>query len=872
REELWHPMNNPTAGNYGVLSFKLPVPSKLDDGTRTRQPLYKRRACDKCVARKTGCDGKQPCTKCRNLGISTCHYSAIRRQPPKRRIHSDSRRYSPQKEIALAPAHLSTKGFGSIRPTEATMTPPKTPQEAKLPTPIATAPPHPSLLPAQPTVLGIPVATVPPPSALEAMPSLLPAPLACPTLPHLPATTEPSPLTTTAPTAGSTEQQPIPINAVNAGPDTATDFRPFDISQSATDNHRKLLSISEQLRCLTNSLETDATRETTRALVPQSRFDARYSSTSLAPDLDRFSGSSSHSLALTEKPVFRVFGQGGSWRHRTEGRDSTCQDQNHGLSRRSNRVSNGEYYYPNSQARSHGNFPSYLSNPYSEQFTLYFTRISNSTITLKSEEELLYSPILVYSLITIFVNQQVRLYQKIYLERFYRKLHRQEISPLALNFILAYGSSITIKDQLFHAYMRKNVAQIYFNRFCQLVMKEIESPSLESAYIIFQIGSIYTTFKDNSGYAFYLDLGKSLMHQMKFHLVDHGDARTNPMRLPQDYRESGTTNDQDELLREYKRRAYWEISAFYNLINSMLGNPGTVGPNNVMVNAIDDRLLYKILHLPPEEDVYPPIIPGMRQTLCGYPGLTRFAYLSGEVANLRSRVRCEDPETALQYYFTLNEKLQSNYDELVHLYPLPLAVPKEADIAQRPIHYTSIYLVHTNYHATVIMLNIHNWSIVGPGASAAPASQMFLPEQHPALHQRGLDAADFITRHCFLFFKVLSPKYYTPVVSGSCFVALYKYVDTLRHLIHRMNTGCKTPAEGSHLGAPISHDQVDQEIRRLLTIIRDYYLFLDDMRDYVSYVKVYTAMMRTILSKIMSDYPETTRKYFTAEFGKDIVV
>ncbi|KAJ1982554.1 hypothetical protein H4R34_001662 [Dimargaris verticillata] len=865
-------MNNPTAGNYGVLSFKLPVPSKLDDGARARQPLYKRRACDKCVSRKTGCDGKQPCTKCRNLGLSSCHYSAIRRQPPKRRIHSNPRHFSPQKEIALAPTHLSTKTFGSNCLTEAAVTPPQTPQEAKLPTPLATVPPQPNIMLAQPTMPGALTATVPSPSALEAMSSLPPAPLAFPTLPHLPAETEPSPLAIAATTAGSTEQRPIPVNVVTTGPDAAADFRPIDMSRSATENHRKLLSISEQLRCLTNSLETEATRETTRALVPQSRFDARYSSTSLVPDLDTCSSLSSHRLTPTEKPVFRILSHGGSWHRRIEDRNSACQEQSQDQSRRSGQASNNRYHHSNSQARSQGSSPPYLNNPYSEQFTLYFTRISNSTITLKSEEEILYSPILVYSLITIFVNQQVRLYQKIYLERFYRKLHRREISPLALNFILAYGSSITIKDQLFHAYMRKNVAQIYFNRFCQLVMKEIECPSLESAYIIFQIGSIYTTFKDNSGYAFYLDLGKSLMHQMKFHLVDHGDARTNPMRLPQDYRESGKTNVRDELLREYKRRAYWEITAFYNLINSMLGNPGTVGQNNVMVNAIDDRLLFKILHLPPEEDVYPPIIPGMRQTLCGYPGLTRFAYLSGEVANLRSRVRCEDPEAALQYYFTLNEKLQSNHDELVHLYPLPLVVPNETDIAQRPIHYTSIYLVHTNYHATVIMLNIHNWSIVGPGASAASAGQMFLPEQHPVLHQRGLDAADFITRHCFLFFKVLSPKYYTPVVSGSCFVALYKYVDTLRHLIHRVDTEFKTPVDGSHPGAPMQRDQIDQEIRRLLTIIRDYYLFLDDMRDYVSYVKVYTAMMRSNLSKIMSDYPETTHKYFTAEFGKDIVV
>ncbi|RKP40395.1 hypothetical protein BJ085DRAFT_32913 [Dimargaris cristalligena] len=61
--------------SYKIITFKLAVPAQAKPSRVVKKTQFKRRACDRCVARKTGCDGELPCLKCRSAGANNCHYS-----------------------------------------------------------------------------------------------------------------------------------------------------------------------------------------------------------------------------------------------------------------------------------------------------------------------------------------------------------------------------------------------------------------------------------------------------------------------------------------------------------------------------------------------------------------------------------------------------------------------------------------------------------------------------------------------------------------------------------------------------------------------------------------------------------------------------
>ncbi|KAJ1967246.1 hypothetical protein H4R34_006408, partial [Dimargaris verticillata] len=54
-------------GSWSMVAAPLQKQPASDSGT---QQLYRRRACDRCVARKTRCDSQNPCHSCAGSGQS----------------------------------------------------------------------------------------------------------------------------------------------------------------------------------------------------------------------------------------------------------------------------------------------------------------------------------------------------------------------------------------------------------------------------------------------------------------------------------------------------------------------------------------------------------------------------------------------------------------------------------------------------------------------------------------------------------------------------------------------------------------------------------------------------------------------------------
>ncbi|KAJ1968639.1 hypothetical protein H4R35_006370 [Dimargaris xerosporica] len=831
---------------FEVLTFKV---REKKPKPVTKPALYRRGACDRCLARKIKCDGREPCAKCLSQAVA-CAYSFITRQPPKRT--------RPRKlKNVTAPASATataTPSSASTAPVAATT---KTPTSNDHPVPLPT-----------------PLLSVPGPPIVSS-----------------PATLQHS-------------QALSVVRAHSSGP-AARSAAPTGTASVSLTGH--IIALIEHLQLGDNTMDPTAL---SGLPFPNTLTPARSSD-----------GSDSHydesSPRIDPMSVDFLLG----------------------------RATSPVPSMP----------PSPIPSPlwYTQRAQVAMPNPRSAT-QLQSQEEILYHPVLVHAIISTYVHQQTRIYRDLYLQRIYRKLQNNQISPLALNYILAYGLAITMmgKSKLPHA-VRKQTGDYYIHRFDRLLMAAIDRPTLELPHLAFMIAAACMATKSTRLFTHYTSIGRELLLQMQFHLTDfsrHGPLPTNhphpaataptpeflgcsPVSDPGLAHHVMSVESDDELTREYKRRVFWDVLQYENMIHLLVGLPSSVNRQQSHVNAVDDRLVEAILRLPPEQDHYPVVIPGIRHTLSGYTPLTEFIFLIGEIADLRAHVcplgtqylqvpvqsvqeyyaaNPNDRNPIIHRYYSLNDRLRQWYDALPEAFALPEHLPLDDQLIHRyPVHYSSIFTLHSNYHMAVLFLNLYNWNLVNrqaaskpspaptshyiptpPGSSARSSGSdnphnpagllpkhhfpVFRPELDPVCHELGLTSAHLFTSQCLPFFQKLPQQYFSTPLLGSFATVALKYALYLRdyryyhpdgspspqplpRLANRPNSNVSIcPVNSSPVSSSISPGTTScspppvSQFSEVLAIVEDYLQILERLRDHYSAVNLIITIIRDHLPDIVT--------------------
>ncbi|KAJ1973422.1 hypothetical protein H4R34_005083, partial [Dimargaris verticillata] len=751
---------------FEVLTFKV---REKKPKPVTKPALYRRGACDRCLARKIKCDGKEPCAKCLSQAVA-CAYSFITRQPPKRtrprKLKTTTTPVSPAAAVASTPSPASTGPVAAV-----TRAPANNGDLAPLSSPT-------------------PLLSVPGPSTESSLTTL---------------------------------QHPLALGVVRAY-SSGPAVQPTTLTGTEND-------------CLTNHII---------ALIERLQLD----DDTMAPP------------ALAGLPFPRLL---------TPAKDPETSDPQYDESSPRIDPMSLDFLLGRATSPVHSMPPSPIPSPtWYTQWARAVLPSPRPAAQLQSQEELLYHPVLVHAIISTYVHQQTRIYRDLYLQRIYRKLRNNQISPLALNYILAYGLAITMmgKSKLPHA-VRKQTGDYYIQRFDRLLMAAIDCPTLELPHLAFMIAAACMATKSTRMFTHYTSIGRELLLQMQFHLTDF--SRHGPLPTSHPYPAASTAtpgfmcdspvgelgsvdyatsmDGGDELTREYKRRVFWDVLQFENMIHLLVGLPSSVNRQQSHVNAVDDRLVEEILRLPPEQDHYPVVIPGIRHTLSGYTPLTEFIFLIGEIADLRAHVYSPDtqyiqvPVQSIQEYYaanpndrnpiihryySLNDRLRQWYAALPEAFSLPEHLPLDNQLIQRyPVHYSSIFTLHSNYHMAVLFLNLYNWNLVNqhainkasavppmPHTSTPPGSPTRLPSDHrhvpadlrplppvpvfrpeldPVCHELGLTSAHFFTSQCLPFFQTLPQQYYSTPLLGSFATVALKYALYLRDYQYYHPDGSPSP-------------------------------------------------------------------------------
>ncbi|KAJ1978155.1 hypothetical protein H4R34_003306 [Dimargaris verticillata] len=486
--------------------------------------------------------------------------------------------------------------------------------------------------------------------------------------------------------------------------------------------------------------------------------------------------------------------------------------------------------------------------------TLYIRQVVQRSSSLKSEEEHVYNPFLVHSLLTIFVNQQTRIFRELYLQRIFRKLAANDISPFALNTMLAYGASM-IREESIGFQVHQKVAMTYIERADDLLVQELERPSLDTPFLTTLMAAPWMIAKQDDRFMYYATLGRRMAIQLNFHLTDStkklllmwDDAAaasssslstsakaatmappTVPSALPTSPPKDCATkhavlSPNDELVKEYKRRSYWVIAIYDNVVSCLLGLPCNLTKEYAKVNAFDDSLIEQLLRCDPEHDHYPTVIPGISYTLCGSPYVTEFVSLIGEIAERRIQSQNES-HMNITVYRALNRRLRAWYASLPAAYSLPRLPLDDGLISSNPVHYSALFTLHCNYHMVVIFINVYNW-VAGPN--------IIRPEQDPECHRLGLESANFITKYCLPFFHRLPGQYHSAFVVSGIFAAAFKYGLSLRH----MGT----------------EDRI-ATVKKLDGCIA----FLEKSAPYITYARVFIAQLQQIIAAALPSKISTT--------------
>ncbi|KAJ1994209.1 hypothetical protein H4R33_000377 [Dimargaris cristalligena] len=464
---------------------------------------------------------------------------------------------------------------------------------------------------------------------------------------------------------------------------------------------------------------------------------------------------------------------------------------------------------------------------YNEQFALQIGRLNQLTRPLKSQEDTLYAPGLTRTLVAIFVLNHAH--------RLIRKLDRQELTPLALNYLLGFAIGVLPHGSL-SPIARRNITTAYLERIYYLAMGQFEGDAaLDTPYILYLASRLHVFSKTSDKYSFFVALGIRMITQMRYHIVDLPTQIT-----------YGPETLVAVLRKEYKRRIFWEITALDSLICCFLGIPGNFREENICVDPIDDRLLGHLLQLAPDDDVFPAIIPALGTTVCGNPVLIRLTHLVYKASNLRAKILPPNSVSDFRPYYELNAHLQTVHRELLQMFPLPRSnkIPSHLTAAQM-LQFTGLGMIHSAFTSVVLLLNTHNWSF---GARA------IRPETDPFLHQMGLRAALQFTDYCLPFLRHLPPQRHHLCASNCCFLAAYRLAIYLGQLKETMAVAPETPLI----------------FNQTLDTIRTYITYLDEYRAYVTYVDSYQALLQQQLYDVGVDV-NVARIESTRHTGNQVV-
>ncbi|KAJ1911421.1 hypothetical protein IWQ60_010142 [Tieghemiomyces parasiticus] len=506
----------------------------------------------------------------------------------------------------------------------------------------------------------------------------------------------------------------------------------------------------------------------------------------------------------------------------------------------------------------------YYTNPYqhmsmtffiSDRLATEFSQVQRIDRSLKTPEDTLYSPALVRPLLALYVMHQVRIFCQPFLQRLYRKLDRGEISPASLNFMLCYGTCV-VSESYMSLENRRAFSLAYLERLDHLSLTQLSDESaLDIPLVLFLISRVHAFQKTSAGYVQFIALSGL------------EDDRPADPRQALHY----------DLDREYKRRTFHEVTSLECYASAFLGVPPTVNIRFTRVKPISDTLLYKMLTLPPEDDIYPALVPGMSHSVSGYPVFIELTDIAYDVCHLRARlppVRLEDVD--LQPYLTLNRRLDDLYPAIERQFPLdttaaytvaatshhsrmmssgsssPLAgnpppTTTTTTDTVNPPHDNAVYaagqcMIHSIFHLTRVFLNVHNWAF-GPRA--------FRPESYPVLREAASASVDHFTLHCLPYLQRLPVQGHSLVTSMALNMICFWYIHRLPyHYHHHSRT-----------------DAAHQQIRRDWAVIHRYRAYLDEFEPFVQYIKTYKAHLDQALEEIRSKYPGLVPEYLIGPRG-----
>ncbi|KAJ1978375.1 hypothetical protein H4R35_001929 [Dimargaris xerosporica] len=408
--------------------------------------------------------------------------------------------------------------------------------------------------------------------------------------------------------------------------------------------------------------------------------------------------------------------------------------------------------------------------------------MSLSRANPKSEEEQIYHPLLVVSLMAVFVDRQIRLWRKLQLQRLHRKLLKGTLSPFTLNAILTLGASLARFNHN-DLQARMGAIKTYFDRVDAHLPRELEHPSLECPYLLSLLSGIAKVVRVDEKFLYYSGLAKNLMLQFNMHTVDSptymadaappvsaaGTLSTVATTIQAQPHYASPAVTDNELTKEFKRRVFWTIATYDNLLACMLGLPPGLKTGTYWVKPINDSLLEQLLKCDPRDDYYPAIIPDTSQTLMGYPNILPFSALLTQVSQLRMQAH-DNATMNITPYHRLNRQLQAWYHSLTPPFTLPDRCPTGIELAEHLVYYESIYLLHTTYVIVVILLNI---------GDLLPVQTSFQPAQDPQCHQWGLDASHLYTTRIFPFYQEVLKHYPSFNACFSIIIPAFKLITSL---------------------------------------------------------------------------------------------
>ncbi|KAJ1919932.1 hypothetical protein IWQ60_007115 [Tieghemiomyces parasiticus] len=392
--------------------------------------------------------------------------------------------------------------------------------------------------------------------------------------------------------------------------------------------------------------------------------------------------------------------------------------------------------------------------------------------SLKSHEDALYSPVLVRSLLALYVMHQIRLYCRPFLRRLYRKLDSGEIPPVTLDFILCYGMSALSENHLTPA-KRRFLSSAYLERLNHVALTQLSTnPSIDTPFLMYQICRLHVLYRTGEAFRSFLSLSNKLVLERKYHLIDLlDDGPSDPSKALY-----------HEISLEFKRRVFHDVTSLEHLAGALSGIPSNMALTYAVVQPINDTTLLKLLALPPAEDTFPVLVPCMTHIVSGYPSLIELSNIGHDMASLRAQFPLDSlSQFDLAPYLAINRRLSILHPLLLKEFPLSPWATKDQDY-NSPVYTAGVCMVHSTYLMVAIFTNVRNWTF---GARAVR------PEAYPELRAQASKAVDFYTTNCVPLIQQLPPPSHNIIVSVACLLSAFWCITRLHYqadmpdLVHR---------------------------------------------------------------------------------------